>query len=155
MMNYKVLLQSAKGLLSSEPTNLSLLSNATAFLNDSIQDLNWVGFYMFKDGILTLGPFQGKVACNLIMPGKGVVGSSYQKNEVIVVKNVHEIDNHITCDPVSMSETVVPIRHNEHVWAILDLDSPIENRFDPELVDFLQQFGALIENYIDFERPLI
>jgi|SRR5690554_854406 len=154
-MDYKVLLQSAEGLLSSEPTNLSILSNASAFLNDSIADLNWVGFYMFKDGILTLGPFQGKVACNLIMPGKGVVGSSYLKNEVIVIKNVHEIENHITCDPISMSETVIPIRNNGKVWAILDLDSPIVDRFDSALVDFLQQFGALIENYIDFSKALI
>ncbi|MFA7417482.1 MAG: GAF domain-containing protein [Acholeplasma sp.] len=154
-MDYKVLLQSAEGLLSSEPTNLSILSNASAFLNDSIADLNWVGFYMFKDGILTLGPFQGKVACNLIMPGKGVVGSSYLKNEVIVIKNVHEIENHITCDPISMSETAIPIRNNGKVWAILDLDSPIVDRFDSALVDFLQQFGALIENYIDFSKALI
>lgn len=154
-MDYKVLLQSAEGLLSSEPTNLSILSNASAFLNDSIEKLNWVGFYMFKDGILTLGPFQGKVACNLIMPGKGVVGTSYLKNEIIVVKNVHEIENHITCDPISMSETVIPIRNNGKVWAILDLDSPVENRFDADLVDFLQQFGLLIENYIDFSKALI
>ena len=111
-----------------------------------IKDINWVGFYMYKDGVLTLGPFQGKVACNLIMPGKGVVGTSFVKKEVIVVKNVHEIDNHITCDPVSMSETVVPIKNeNGDVWAILDLDSPLEARFDQQLVDFLQQFGALLE----------
>lgn len=154
-MDYKVLLQSAEGLLSSEPTNLSILSNASAFLNDAIPDLNWVGFYMYKDGILTLGPFQGRVACNLIMPGKGVVGTSFIKNEVIVVKNVHEIENHITCDPVSMSETVIPIRSNGNVWAILDLDSPVENRFDTDLVHFLQQFALLIENYIDFSKPLI
>lgn len=154
-MDYKVLLESAEGLLSTEPTNLSILSNASAFLNDAIPDLNWVGFYMYKNGILTLGPFQGKVACNLIMPGKGVVGTSYSKNEVIVVKNVHEIENHITCDPISMSETVIPIRHNGAIWAILDLDSPVENRFDRNLVDFLQQFGLLIENYIDFSKALI
>lgn len=155
-MDYKTLLESAEGLLSSEPTNLSLLSNASAFLNDAISNLNWVGFYMYKDGVLTLGPFQGKVACNLIMPGKGVVGTSFVKKEVIVVKNVHEIDNHITCDPVSISETVVPIKNeNGDVWAILDLDSPLEGRFDPQLVDFLQQFGALLEKYIDFNSALI
>ena len=124
-MDYKTLLESAEGLLSSQPTNLSLLSNASAFIYDAIPTLNWVGFYMYKDGILTLGPFQGKVACNLIMPGKGVVGTSYIKNESIVVKNVHEVDNHITCDPVSMSEVVFPIRNKDEVWAILDIDSPI------------------------------
>ncbi|WP_210994401.1 GAF domain-containing protein [Acholeplasma laidlawii] len=74
---------------------------------------------------------------------------------MIVVKNVHEIENHITCDPISMSETVIPIRHNGAIWAILDLDSPVENRFDKDLVDFLQQFGLLIENYIDFSKGLI
>src|SRR5690554_2595599 len=112
-MDYKTLLESAQGLLSSELTTLSLLSNASAFIYDAIPTLNWVGFYMYKDGILTLGPFQGKVACNLIMPGKGVVGTSYLKNESIVVKNVHEVDNHITCDPVSMSEVVFPIRNKD------------------------------------------
>ncbi|WP_025725443.1 GAF domain-containing protein [Acholeplasma granularum] len=154
-MNYDILIESANALLKDEPNNLSLLSNATAFINDHINDLNWVGFYLYNNGVLTLGPFQGKVACNKILPGKGVVGTSYVNNEVIVVKNVHEIENHIMCDANSMSEVVIPIRNGKEIYAIFDFDSPIENRFDDKLVQFLRQFAALIEKYIDFNAPLI
>lgn len=154
-MNYDLILESASELLKDEPNNLSLLSNASAFLKQNIDQLNWVGFYLFNQKNLTLGPFQGKVACNVIAPGKGVVGTGFIKKETIVVDDVNKIDNHIMCDPLSQSEVVIPIMNQESVWAILDVDAPITNRFDSHLVDFLQQFGRLIEKYIDFNGSLI
>lgn len=154
-MDYKLLLNSAEALMKDEPNTLSLLSNASAFINDHISDLNWVGFYLYQNGKLTLGPFQGKVACNVILPGKGVVGTGYLKKETIVVDNVHLIDNHIACDANSMSEVVIPIMNQDACFAIFDLDAPIEKRFNPELVDFLQHFARLIEKNIDFNKGLI
>ena len=153
-MHYKTLLASAENLLSSEPTNLSLLSNASAFINDHITDLNWVGFYLYKNGILTLGPFQGKVACNLIMPGKGVVGTAYSKNESIVIKNVHEIENHITCDPVSMSEFVAPISNeNGDVSVYQKVIAGSENRL-LQAEEKLQAYESEVERYRKQNFPI-
>ncbi len=154
-MNYGILLQSANELFKDEPNNLSLLSNASAFIKQNIDHLNWVGFYLYTQKDLTLGPFQGKVACNIIPPGKGVVGTGYLKKEIIVVEDVNKIENHIMCDPLSQSEVVVPIMHAGKVWAIFDIDAPVTNRFDQDLVHFLQQFGQLLEKYIDFNAGLI
>lgn len=154
-MNYVFLLESAKSLLQDSPNNLSLLSNASAFIKDNIENLNWAGFYLFDGTRLTLGPFQGKVACEIINPGRGVCGTAYQTKEIQVVEDVHAIDNHIACDPLSMSETVIPIINNGEVWGVFDLDAPVPNRFDKELVDFLTKFVEILTKYIDFNKSLI
>lgn len=154
-MKYVFLLESAKALLQDSPNNLSLLSNASAFINDNIENLNWVGFYLFDGTKLTLGPFQGKVACEIIHPSRGVCGTAYTTKEIQVVKDVHAIDNHIACDPLSSSETVIPIINHGEVWGVFDLDSPIVNRFDQDLVDFLTKFVEILTKYIDFNKSLI
>ena len=154
-MNYVNLLESAKSLLADSPNNLSLLSNASAFINDNIKDLNWAGFYIYDKTNLTLGPFQGKVACEVIAPGRGVCGTAFITKEIQVVKDVHAIDNHIACDPNSNSEIVVPILHNNEVWGVLDVDSPVIDRFNDELVDFFTKFTEIITNKLDFNKSLI
>lgn len=154
-MNYVTLLASAEALLKDEPNTLSLLSNASAFLKESIENLNWVGFYLFDGEKLTLGPFQGKVACNIIYPEKGVVGTGFSTKEIQVVPDVSKIENHIYCDPLSMSEVVLPIISNDQVWGVLDLDAPIIDRFDEALVEFLKDFTKKLVKYIDFNKSFI
>ncbi|VEU83186.1 GAF domain-containing protein [Acholeplasma hippikon] len=154
-MNYVFLLESAKSLLQDSPNNLSLLSNASAFIKDNFDNLNWVGFYLFDGTKLTLGPFQGKVACEIIHPGRGVCGTAYVTKETQVIPDVHAIDNHIACDAASMSETVIPIMNHGEVWGVFDLDAPITNRFDEEFVDFLQKYVEILTKYIDFNKSLI
>ncbi len=154
-MNYVTLLESAEALLKDEPNTLSLLSNASAFLKESIENLNWVGFYLFDGEKLTLGPFQGKVACNIIFPKKGVVGTGFSTKEIQVVPDVSKIENHIYCDPLSMSEVVLPIIHNDKVWGVLDLDAPVIDRFDDGLVLFLKDFTEKLIKYIDFDKSFI
>jgi len=148
-MNYQELLQVGDALLSEQPNQTALLSNASAFLNDHIERLNWVGFYLFDGVNLTVGPFQGKVACSLIPLGKGVCGEAAVKKQTMVIKDVHQHANHIACDANSNSEVVVPIFIKDKLFGVLDVDSPIFDRFDPKLVEFLEEFVKLLVKTID------
>jgi GAF domain-containing protein len=127
---------------------LSFLCNVTALLNDSMDDLNWVGFYFVKNEKLILGPFQGKVACVEIGKGKGVCGTAWDRDETILVEDVHRFPGHIACDSASKSEIVVPIHKDRNVVAVLDIDSPLLNRFSEEDKAGLQEIAGIIEETI-------
>jgi L-methionine (R)-S-oxide reductase len=148
-MKYQELLSIAQALLESQPNTLSTLSNASAFIYENINALNWIGFYLFDGNQLTVGPFQGKVACSTIPLGKGVCGEAALKNQTMVIKNVHEHENHITCDENSNSEVVVPIYINHALYGVLDVDSPIIGRFDRDIVSFFEDFVKLLIKVID------
>jgi L-methionine (R)-S-oxide reductase len=148
-MKYQELLSIAHALLESQPNTLSALSNASAFIYENINDLNWIGFYLYDGNQLTVGPFQGKVACSTIPLGKGVCGEAALKNQTMVIKNVHEHKNHITCDENSNSEVVVPIFINHTLYGVLDVDSPIIGRFDKDIVSFFEDFVKLLIKVID------
>jgi GAF domain-containing protein len=111
---------------------------------EEIKDLNWVGFYLYDGEKLYLGPFQGKSAVTLIDMGKGVCGTSAIKRETIVVKNVHEFEGHIACDCNSNSEIVIPIIKNDELFGVLDIDSPVINRFDENLKKDLENLVKLL-----------
>lgn len=143
------LLETAQALLESQPNQLALLSNASAFLYESFDRINWVGFYLFDSKVLTVGPFQGKVACSVIPLGKGVCGEAAETKKTMVIKDVHQHPNHIACDANSRSEVVVPIFINNRLFGVLDVDSPVENRFDPEIVSFFEDFVRLLVKTID------
>ncbi|MBR6957916.1 MAG: GAF domain-containing protein [Erysipelotrichaceae bacterium] len=122
----------------------TLLSNTSALLKQSLQDTNWVGYYLMQDGKLILGPFQGLVACEVIEVGKGVCGTSVERRETILVRNVHEFAGHIACDSASNSEIVVPIIINDAVWGVLDIDSPLIARFDETDQKYLEIAAGVI-----------
>lgn len=149
-MKIEELLISAKALLETQPNQIALLSNASAFIFDSFEKLNWAGFYLLNEDILTVGPFQGHVACSTIPLGSGVCGQSAQLRKTMVVDDVLTYDNHIACDSNSRSELVIPIIINDKVFGVLDVDSPIYNRFDKEIVEFLESFVKLLTKLIDF-----
>ncbi|MBR4461087.1 MAG: GAF domain-containing protein [Erysipelotrichaceae bacterium] len=127
---------------------LSFLCNVTALIDQSMEDLNWAGFYFVKDGKLILGPFQGKVACVEIAKGKGVCGTAWEKDETILVEDVHSFPGHIACDSASNSEIVIPIHKDNEVIAVLDIDSPLLNRFDEEDREGLEKIVEIIEETI-------
>ncbi|MBS4054631.1 MAG: GAF domain-containing protein [Thermaerobacter sp.] len=108
---------------------LPALSNAAALLGHQLRDINWVGFYLFKEGLLMLGPFQGKPACSMITLGNGVCGTAACQRETIVVPDVHLFPGHIACDSASQSEIVIPLLKEGHLYGVLDIDSPIKGRF--------------------------
>ena len=145
MNEYLELTKNAKYYLDKHLKTITNLANISAYIFDQVKDINWAGFYLFDGNDLYLGPFQGKPACTNIKMGKGVCGTSAKNRETIIVKDVHEFTGHIACDSDSESEIVIPIiTKNGDLFGVLDIDSPIKNRFDLEIkkaleiiVDFL------------------
>ena len=108
---------------------MSNLANAAAVIATFHPELNWVGFYLERDGDLVLGPFQGKPACTRIASGKGVCGTAMAMRQTLLVPDTAKFPGHIVCDSDSKSELVVPIIKNGRVAGVLDLDSPFIGHF--------------------------
>lgn len=144
-----LLLKSAEALFQESKNNTSLLANASSFIMHSIKDLNWVGFYLIENGSLIVGPFQGKPACVEIEVGDGVCGKAFELNKVLNVENVHLFESHIACDSESNSELVIPLVKNDIKIGVLDVDSPVYNRFDSDLQSFLESFAKLLLTYYE------
>lgn len=121
-----------KTITENEKDLIANLSNISACLNENLTDINWVGFYLMKEGELVLGPFQGKVACIRIPVGKGVCGSAVSEKKILRIDDVHQFKGHIACDSASNSEIVLPIYKHDEIVAVLDIDSPSFNRFSEE-----------------------
>lgn len=121
-----------KTITENEKDLIANLSNISACLNENLTDINWVGFYLIKDGELVLGPFQGKVACIRIPIGKGVCGSAVSERKILRIDDVHQFKGHIACDSASNSEIVLPIYKHDEIVAVLDIDSPSFHRFSEE-----------------------
>lgn len=147
-MDKHLFLSQLEALIKDESSKIANLANISAFLNQILDKINWVGFYLMENGELVLGPFQGKVACVHIPVGKGVCGTAVKERKTQLVKNVHEFPGHIACDGASNSEIVVPIFKDNEVIGVLDIDSPIFERFDDEDQDFLEKVVNLIEKYV-------
>lgn len=137
--SYQEMIEQLKSLIADEYDLIANLANTSALLNQFMDHINWVGFYLFKDGELVLGPFQGKPACIRIPIGKGVCGTAVARKETIVVPNVHEFPGHIACDEASNSEIVVPMIKGDTIYGVLDVDSPILERFDSIDQHYLEQ----------------
>lgn len=132
------------GQLETESDFIANLSNASAIIKAVIEDLNWAGFYLMKEGVLVLGPFQGLPACNRIEVGKGVCGTAVLRRETMLVEDVEQFPGHIACDSASRSELVVPMIKEGEVIGVLDLDSPLPARFGPEEKEAFEKFVALL-----------
>ena len=150
---YEEVAMMLRGLLEDCPHVIASLANTSALLNQAMDEINWVGFYMLEDTqddepILVLGPFQGKTACVEIKIGKGVCGTAVERDEVMLVKDVHAFPGHIACDGASRSEIVLPIHAGGKVVGVLDIDSPILARFDEEDKEGLEKIVEVIEEMI-------
>lgn len=133
-------------LLEDESNVIANLSNASALLDENLDNINWAGFYLWDetDKELVLGPFQGKVACVRIESGKGVCGTAFESKETIVVPDVHEFPGHIACDAASESEIVVPLIKDGKAIGVLDIDAPIKDRFSEEDKEVLEEFAHVL-----------
>lgn len=149
-MDYQLLRKQLAALLEEETFFVPALSNASALLKEALSDINWAGFYLMREGALVLGPFQGKPACIHIAVGKGVCGTAVQKDQTMLVSDVHEFVGHIACDSASNSEIVIPIHKNGTIVGVLDIDSPIKNRFTKEDQEGLEVFVKEIEDKVVF-----
>lgn len=117
-------------LLDGETHFIAALSNASALINERLDDVNWVGFYLMDVNQLVLGPFQGKIACTRIPLGQGVCGTAVAENRAQRVGDVHEFPGHIACDASSNAEIVLPLQVGGQIIGVLDIDSPVYQRFD-------------------------
>ena len=146
--NYERLEKQLVALLDGETDALAASANFVGLLNAEIPDINWLGLYVLRDAELVLGPFQGLPACVHIPVGLGVCGTAAARKTTLRVANVHDFDGHITCDPASAAELVVPLLAGDRLLGVLDIDSPHENRFsaaDQDGVEKLcRRFVALL-----------
>ena len=129
---YESLLFFAQGLMDGEKDLIANMSNVASLLYNTMSDVNWAGFYLMKDDELVLGPFGGNPACIRIQVGKGVCGTCVSEKMIQLIPDVHEFPGHIACDGDTDSEIVLPIIIRSQVVAVMDLDSPIKNRFDED-----------------------
>ena len=147
-INYSFVAQRLVALTDGIPYETANLANASALLWQHMADINWVGFYKMTDGILVLGPFQGKPACVRIQVGKGVCGTAVAEDKVQLVYDVHDFPGHIACDSASNSEIVLPIHANGGIWGVLDIDSPYVGRFTEEDREGLERIVTVIEGFL-------
>jgi L-methionine (R)-S-oxide reductase len=143
--NYELVIKQLQALIYDEKNLVANLSNASALLNQFLDRVNWVGFYLLDtNDELVLGPFQGLPACIRIPLGRGVCGTAAKNKETVLVKDVHEFPGHIACDAASNSEIVIPMIKDGKLVGVLDIDSPEKNRFDEVDQKMLEKFVAIL-----------
>ncbi|QQL51428.1 GAF domain-containing protein [Mucilaginibacter ginkgonis] len=140
---YESLIPQIKALLTGETDAVANMANMAAALKEQFKWF-WVGFYLVKDGELVLGPFQGPVACTRIALGKGVCGTAWQQEEILVVPDVDAFPGHIACSSLSKSEIVVPMVKDGQIYGVLDVDSEELNQFDEVDAKYLEQVVQLL-----------
>ena len=147
-VNYNFVAQRLVALTDGVPYETANLANASALLWQHMADINWVGFYKMVDGLLVLGPFQGKPACVKIAVGKGVCGTAVAEDQIQLVYDVHDFPGHIACDSASNSEIVIPLHVGGEIWGVLDIDSPFVGRFTEEDRKGLETVAAVLERVL-------
>ena len=148
MTDYALMIKQVEELAKDNLWDITLYANISALLFESLTDINWAGFYLMRDGELQLGPFQGKPACMRIPVGKGVCGTAVMEKHIQRVADVHAFPGHIACDSASASEIVLPISHDGQIIGVLDIDSPVTDRFSADDEEGLRGIVSVIEEYI-------
>lgn len=146
--NYELVIKQLRALLEDEKNQIANLSNAAALLNQFLDNVNWVGFYLTEGEELVLGPFQGLPACVRIPLGKGVCGTAASEKRTQRIADVHAFPGHIACDAASQSEIVIPLVKDNVTIGVLDIDSPIKNRFDEIDQQMLEAFSQALIEYL-------
>ena len=149
MTDYIELERQLTALIHGVPHFIANLSNASALLFDTLEDINWAGFYKMEDGALVLYPFQGKPACIRIPVGRGVCGTAVAEDTAQLVTDVHQFPGHIACDSASNSEIVLPIHVSGKIWGVLDIDSPMVGRFTEHDLEGLSKYVAVLEKQLE------
>ena len=148
MTDYKLLEKQLGSLIEDTEWSISMLANASALIWDALEDINWAGFYIMRNGRLELGPFQGKVACVSIDIGKGVCGTAVMEDKTQLVPDVHKFPGHIACDSASNSEIVIPVHSGGIIYGVLDIDSPLKDRFTENDRKGLETLVKVIEAHM-------
>ncbi|HCO08954.1 MAG TPA: GAF domain-containing protein [Acinetobacter ursingii] len=144
---YQSLIPQIQAIVADESDVIANLANICAALK---QQFNWfwIGFYLVKDNELVLGPFQGPIACTRIGKGRGVCGTAWQQQKVMIVPDVEQFPGHIACSSDSKSEIVLPVMKQNKCVAVLDIDSDALDSFDEVDAEYLKQVVAIVEHFI-------
>ncbi|WP_068545247.1 GAF domain-containing protein [Thalassotalea crassostreae] len=145
---YRSLLGQVKAIISDEHDEIANMANISAIVFNSLDKVNWAGFYRLIDNELVLGPFQGQVACIRIPVGRGVCGTAVSEATAQLVTDVHQFEGHIACDASSNSEVVIPVYLHGKIIAVFDIDSTEVAYFDEEDVRGLQNIVHALENQL-------
>ncbi|MEN1968199.1 GAF domain-containing protein [Lentibacillus sp. N15] len=146
--DYELVLKQLTALSEGETDPIAIMANASALLKQFLTDVNWVGFYLWKQDELVLGPFQGLPACIRIPYGKGVCGTALKERITKRVADVNQFPGHIACDSASRSEIVVPLLVDNAPYGVLDIDSPRTNRFDDTDEVYIEKFAKIVETFL-------
>lgn len=141
---YPQIIEQVQALIHDETDFLANFANTSSLLYHLLPEVNWVGFYLYREEQLILGPFHGKPACVRIAIGKGVCGTAAERKETVIVPDVHQFPGHIACDAASQSEIVVPMIKDGRLIGVLDIDSPIKNRFDETDQTYLEKIVEIL-----------
>ena len=152
--SYQLLVKQAAALLEEESDPIANMANLAALLYWTLPEVNWAGFYRLKNNNLLLGPFMGQPACVRLSLGSGVCGTSAALRKTIIVPDVHDFEGHIACDAVSRSEIVIPLVRGGALYGVLDLDSPVVNRFDDECGKALEEIAEMFLTVSNLESGL-
>jgi L-methionine (R)-S-oxide reductase len=150
VVDIELLVAQGRALIDGERDFIANAANLSALLYDALPDVNWVGVYLLRGNELVLGPFQGKPACTRIAIGAGVCGSAVAERRTLVVPDVHAFPGHIACDSASRSEIVVPLIDGARVIGVLDVDSPIADRFHDTERALIEAFAQTLVVGSDF-----
>src|SRR5690625_2050691 len=146
--DYTLVLNQLQALSEDEKEEIAILSNASALLNQCLSEVNSVGFYIWKEDQLVLGPFQGLPVCILIPYGNGVCLTVVKESKTQRVAVVMKFLGYIACDSASQSEIFIPIIINDNIYGVLDIDSPVTNRFDEVDQTYLEKFVNVLEDLL-------
>lgn len=149
--NYELLISQVASITAGETDMIANMANISSLLFNGIDDINWAGFYLFKESQLVLGPFHGNPACIRIAMGKGVCGTSAETRKIQIIEDVHQFQGHITCDSASNSEIVLPIVKNDVLIGVLDIDSPSFSRFNDSDAEYLTKIVDILLKTISLE----
>ena len=151
-MDYREMVKQTAALTEDCPYEVSNLANTAALLWQSLSDINWAGFYELRGDELILGPFQGKPACIRIPVGRGVCGTAVKEDKLQRIADVHDFQGHIACDSASNSEIVIPLHKTGEIWGVLDIDSPVLDRFTKEDEKGLSVLCREIEKFLSVSQ---
>lgn len=150
---YELLSKQLQALTEGEREPIPNLANMSALLFQALGQINWAGFYLMKRGVLLLGPFQGNPACIRIPVGRGVCGTAARTLQTQLVPDVHLFPGHIACDAQSQSEIVIPLLKDGALLGVLDIDSPVKNRFNQQDQKGLERLCAILVQACDWNNP--
>ncbi|HLR02424.1 MAG TPA: GAF domain-containing protein [Virgibacillus sp.] len=151
--DYTLLIKQLEALNEGETNHIALLANASSLLDQYLSNVNWVGFYLWENDELILGPFQGLPACIRIPYGKGVCGTALSEKKTQRIEDVSSFPGHIACDSASQSELVVPLFIGDAIFGVLDIDSPSTNRFDATDQYYIERYAHTLMNHISKHTP--